>query len=172
MSNMSRTLQPFFNHSSHSHVFFSEKSNDFARWSTLAHLQLITIIVVSLALVTRYIRPTKHGRTLPGPLGIFDHTHAVSSRSWHYTGIPWAGPIWAFEDKIYETFTAWSEKFGSIYQVDIFGTNFIVLSDPRMAKDILSTNANVASDRPPVAVVHGSKTSGKYLPFLGNNGKI
>lgn len=65
----------------------------------------------------------------------------------------------------------WSEKFGMIYEVKLFGQNLIIISDPVIAKEVLAQRAKTVSDRPSLALVKGSKSSGKYLPFLGNNGK-
>lgn len=84
--------------------------------------------------------------------------------------MPWAGPVWAVEAaNIYKTFKAWSERYGSLYEVKLFGQNLIIISDPQIAREILSQNARIVSDRPPLALVKGSKDSGRYLPFLGNN---
>lgn len=81
--------------------------------------------------------------------------------------------MWAVEaSSIYKTFKQWSEKFGSLYEVTLFGQNLIIISDPSIAREILAKKAKTVSDRPPLALVKGSKDSGKYLPFLGNNGKI
>lgn len=55
--------------------------------------------------------------------------------------------------------------------MQLFGQNLIIISDPTIAKEILAQKAKTASDRPSLALVKGSKSSGKYLPFLGNNGK-
>jgi hypothetical protein len=54
--------------------------------------------------------------------------------------------------------------------VTLFGTKFVILSDPEVAKDILSKQGIIASDRPSIAIIPGSKYHGEYLPFLGNNG--
>lgn len=90
-----------------------------------------------------------------------------------YSGLPWAGPVWAVEaSSIYKTFKKWSEKFGSLYEVTLFGQNLIIISDPAVAQEILAKKAKTVSDRPPLALVKGSKDSGKYLPFLGNNGNL
>lgn len=79
--------------------------------------------------------------------------------------------MWAVEAaNIYKTFKQWSEKLGPLYEVKLFGQNLIIISDPQIAKEVLAQKAKFASDRPPLALVEGSKTSGKYLPFLGNNG--
>lgn len=72
---------------------------------------------------------------------------------------------------IYTTFKAWSEKLGNLYEVKLFGQNLIIISDPGIAREILAKKAKTVSDRPALALVKGSKDSGKYLPFLGNNGK-
>lgn len=69
------------------------------------------------------------------------------------------------------TFKTWSEKFGKLYEVKLFGQNIIIISDPTIAKEILAKKAKTVSDRPTLALVKGSKDSGKYLPFLGNNGR-
>lgn len=73
---------------------------------------------------------------------------------------------------IYTTFKTWSEKLGNLYEVKLFGQNLIIISDPGIAQEILAKKAKTVSDRPALALVAGSKDSGKYLPFLGNNGMI
>ncbi|KAK5101976.1 hypothetical protein LTS08_004435 [Lithohypha guttulata] len=117
-------------------------------------IQLFSIAFVVLAFTSRlFFRGRTLGKALPTP-----------------GGLPWAGPVWAVEaSNIYTTFKAWSEKFGKLYEVKLFGQNLIIISDPAIAKEILAKKAKTVSDRPALALVKGSKDSGKYLPFLGNN---
>ncbi|KAK5957797.1 hypothetical protein OHC33_000986 [Knufia fluminis] len=121
---------------------------------TLHSLQLATVAVVVLSFAAKlFSRSRKVGKPLPTP-----------------GGSPWAGPVWAVEAaNIYKTFKTWSEKFGSLYEVKLFGQNLIIISDPQIAKEILAQKAKIVSDRPTLALIKGSKDSGKYLPILGHN---
>ncbi|KAK4939715.1 hypothetical protein LTR66_014979 [Elasticomyces elasticus] len=121
---------------------------------TLQTVQLVSVAVVVVGIL-RYAFNVlrREGKPLPTPLAI-----------------PWAGPLWAIEGAtIYKTFKKWSDKFGSLYEVTLFGQNLIIISDPVVAQEILAQRAKTVSDRPALALVAGSKDSGKYLPFLGNN---
>lgn len=73
---------------------------------------------------------------------------------------------------IYRTFKSWADRLGPLYEVTLFGQNLIIVADPLIAKEILSLRAKAVSDRPSIALVDHSKVSGKYLPFLGNNGQL
>jgi hypothetical protein len=86
-------------------------------------------------------------------------------------GLPWLGPVWAVDaTSVFLTFQKWAQKYGSVYQVTIFGQHFAVVSDPNIAKDLLAKQGALCADRPSIALIDNSKESGKYLPFLGNNG--
>jgi hypothetical protein len=86
-------------------------------------------------------------------------------------GFPYAGPVWDLDGAhIWRSFAAWASKFGDIYQVQLFGQKFCILSDPKIAKELLAKQGAICSDRPDIGCVPGSKDSGAYLPFLGHNG--
>lgn len=82
-------------------------------------------------------------------------------------GLPWLGPLWQIDFSVaWLGFKAWADKFGPIYQVEIFGRNWIWISDPQIAHTLLSQRARIYSDRNSLWNVHNTKDGGEFLPFL------
>lgn len=83
------------------------------------------------------------------------------------SGIPWLGPLWQIDFSVaWLGFKAWGDKYGPIYQVEIFGKNWVWISDPQIAHTLLSQRARIYSDRNSLWNVHNTKDGGEFLPFL------
>lgn len=120
-----------------------------------------TQIIVSVALVTAAIysilssrRAAKNG--LPGP-----------------ALIPWIGRVHDLPiEFMWTKFKEWSDIYGPIYRTKMLGTMFIIVSDEKIAEDLLVKRAKTFSDRPMVRSLFDSKSSegsGEYLPLMGKN---
>lgn len=71
-------------------------------------------------------------------------------------------------------FKAWSDQYGpqGFYRTTMLGANFIVVTDEKVAEDLLMRRAKINSDRPAIRSLLDSKsTAGSmaYLPLMGRN---
>ena len=72
-------------------------------------------------------------------------------------------------------FKEWADVYGPIYQTRMLNHDFIVISNERVAHELLNKRAAIYSDRPAVPALVDSKStdgSGEYLPLMGRNGEI
>lgn len=125
-------------------------------YNTLGSLILLLMLYsLSYYLVTFFKLP-KNASWLPGP-----------------TGFGWIGRVWDIpRDHGYKRFKEWSDQFGPIYQINIFGNNHVWLASDKVARDLLVTRSQIFSDRPPIMNLQSSKHAPEYLPLLGFNGPI
>lgn len=69
----------------------------------------------------------------------------------------------------------WAKTYGPIYYTEMLGAKFIVVSDEKVAEDLLVKRAKYNSDRPMMRSVTDSKSSEggmEYLPLMGKNRKL
>ena len=69
-------------------------------------------------------------------------------------------------------FKEWSDIYGPIYYTEMLGAKFVIVSDEKIAEELLVKRAKFNSDRPPMRSVTDSKsTEGgmEYLPLMGKN---
>jgi hypothetical protein len=87
--------------------------------------------------------------------------------------IPWVGRIHDLPiDFMWLKFKEWADMYGPIYRTKMLGTNFVVISDEKIAEDILVKRAKVYSDRPEIKSLFDAKStygSMEYLPLMGKN---
>lgn len=87
-------------------------------------------------------------------------------------GIPFIGRVWDIpREHSYLQFKKWSDKFGKIYQVNIFGRNHVWVASDKIANELLVARSDTFSDRPQINNLDDSKTAPEYLPLLGYNRK-
>ena len=55
-------------------------------------------------------------------------------------------------------FKEWSDIYGPIYRTQMLGANFIIISDEKVAEDILVKRAKIFSDRPSMRSLFDSKS--------------
>lgn len=70
----------------------------------------------------------------------------------------------------------WGDKYGKdgYYRTEMLGTKFLVVTDEKVAEDLLVRRAKYNSDRPAVKSLFDSKSSYgsmEYLPLMGKNGE-
>lgn len=72
-------------------------------------------------------------------------------------------------------FKEWADIYGPLYRTKMLGANFIIISDEKVAEDILVKRARIFSDRPEMKSLFDSKSSTgtmEYLPLMGRNGSL
>lgn len=88
--------------------------------------------------------------------------------------VPWIGRIHDLPIQLmWLKFKEWADQYGPIYRTKMLGANFIIISDEKIAEDLLVKRAKVFSDRPEMKSLFDSKsTTGtmEYLPLMGKNG--
>lgn len=87
--------------------------------------------------------------------------------------LPWIGRIHDLPiDFMWLKFDEWAKEFGPIYRTKMLGANFIVISDEKIAEEMLQKKAKVYSDRPEIKSLFDAKStygSMEYLPLMGKN---
>jgi hypothetical protein len=69
-------------------------------------------------------------------------------------------------------FKEWADVYGPIYRTEMLGAKFIVVSDEKIAEELLIKRAKANSDRPQVRSLFDSKSTNgsmEYLPLMGKN---
>lgn len=69
-------------------------------------------------------------------------------------------------------FKEWADIYGPFYRTQMLGANFIIVSDEKVAEDLLIRRAKIYSDRPEMKSLFDSKSSTgtmEYLPLMGKN---
>ena len=86
-------------------------------------------------------------------------------------GLPLIGRVHDIPSKrTWLHFYKWATEYGPIYKHELFGTTHVWISSEEVAKDLLSKQASIFSDRPLIKNLPINKTGGEYLPLLGENG--
>ncbi len=77
--------------------------------------------------------------------------------------------------KMWLKFKEWSDVYGPIYYTEMLGAKFVIISDEKIAEELLVKRAKFNSDRPRMMSVTDSKSSDggmEYLPLMGRNRKL
>ncbi|CAG8950772.1 hypothetical protein HYFRA_00002985 [Hymenoscyphus fraxineus] len=86
------------------------------------------------------------------------------------TGLPFIGRVHDVPSTAtWLKFWEWSQEYGPIYQMEIFGSVHVWISSEQVANDLLSKRGSVYSDRPKIPNLPDNRTSGDYMPLLGRN---
>lgn len=93
------------------------------------------------------------------------------------TQIPYLGRIHDLPIQfMWLKFKEWADKYGQggYYRTAMLGAQFIVVTDEKVAEDLLVKRAKYNSDRPVIRSLFDSKStygSMEYLPLMGHNRK-
>lgn len=127
-------------------------------------MQLITIVLlgifaVGLALIhfVRAFKEINSPRYPPGP-----------------TQIPWIGRIHDLPIQLmWLKFKEWADihAVDGFYRTTMLGANFVIVTDEKVAEDLLVRRARTNSDRPVIRSLFNNKSSMEYLPLMGRNRK-
>ena len=122
---------------------------------TIAAAAFMVLGFVVLSLINRQ-RSKQNDHELPGP-----------------TLLPFIGRIHDLPiEYMWLKFKEWADVYGPIYRTEMLGAKFIVVSDERVAEELLVKRAKINSDRPMVRSLFDSKStegSMEYLPLMGKN---
>ncbi|KAL6154820.1 hypothetical protein ACJQWK_00630 [Exserohilum turcicum] len=87
--------------------------------------------------------------------------------------VPWIGRIHDLPiDFMWLKFNEWAETYGPIYRTKMLGDNFVIISDEKIAEEMLVKRAKLYSDRPEIKSLFDAKStygSMEYLPLMGKN---
>jgi len=87
--------------------------------------------------------------------------------------LPWIGRIHDLPiEFMWLKFKEWADIHGPIYRTKMLGANFIIISDEKIAEDMLVKKAKLYSDRPEIKSLFDAKStygSMEYLPLMGKN---
>jgi hypothetical protein len=90
--------------------------------------------------------------------------------------IPWVGRIHDLPiEFMWLKFKEWADIYGPIYRTKMLGDNFIIITDEKIAEDMLVKKAKLYSDRPEIKSLFDAKStygSMEYLPLMGKNRKL
>lgn len=128
------------------------------------HSFTLTVVVLAifgfaLTTIVSFLRPSKSSNSdqkLPGPtqLPLIGRVHDL--------------PI----EYMWLKFKEWADEHGPIYFTSMLGTKFVVVTDEKMAEELLVKRAKIYSDRPAVRSLFDSKSTNgsmEYLPLMGKN---
>lgn len=130
-------------------------------------MQLITLLAVGAALagfalfhLVKAFREINDPRGPPGPLQL------------PFVGRVHDLPVEFMWIKLKE----WADKYAvdGFYRTSMLGANFLVISDEKIAEELLVKRAKYNSDRPVIRSLFDSKSthgSMEYLPLMGKNGE-
>ncbi|KAK0640653.1 cytochrome P450 [Cercophora newfieldiana] len=125
----------------------------------LTALLLGGVVVVAAAIhFIKVFRKINDPNGLPGP-----------------TQIPYLGRIHDLPiDYMWLKFKEWGDKYatGGLYRTSMLGAEFVIITNERVAEDLLVKRAKFNSDRPQIRSLFDSKSehgSMEYLPLMGRN---
>jgi hypothetical protein len=133
-------------------------------------MQPLTIVALGVALV---------GFALLSLINKIQSKQAWKNKSTEPPGpalVPWVGRVHDLPiEKMWLKFAEWSETYGPLYRTQMLGDNFIIVSDEKIAEDLLVKRAKIYSDRPQIRSLFDAKStdgSMEYLPLMGKNGML
>jgi hypothetical protein len=90
--------------------------------------------------------------------------------------VPWVGRIHDLPiEFMWLKFKEWADMYGPIYRTKMLGANFVVITDEKIAEEMLVKKAKLYSDRPEIKSLFDAKStygSMEYLPLMGKNRKL
>lgn len=128
-------------------------------------MQPLTLLIAAGALVAL------------GVISFVNNLRAKNKKSEHRlpgpTLLPYFGRIHDMPIKhMWKKFKSFADEYGPIYYTEMLGTSFVIVSDEKIAEDLLVKKAKYNSDRPAVPSLFDSKSthgSMEYLPLMGHN---
>ncbi|KAK4182237.1 putative cytochrome P450 E-class, group I [Podospora australis] len=126
----------------------------------LVTVGLLAVVLIGAAIVhlTKIYRQLNDPRAPPGPIQI-----------------PYLGRIHDLPiEFMWLKFKEWADKYGAngFYRTSMLGAEFLIITDEKVAEDLLVRRAKYNSDRPNIQSLFDSKStygSMEYLPLMGKN---
>jgi hypothetical protein len=132
-------------------------------------MQPLTLVVVVVALV---------GFVLVSLLNALQSRQAWKNKATEPPGpalVPWVGRVHDLPiEYMWLKFKEWADTYGPIYRTQMMGDNFLIVTDEKIAEDLLVKRAKIYSDRPQIRSLFDPKStdgSMEYLPLMGKNRK-
>lgn len=135
---------------------------------TIATMQPLTLAVAGIALVAFAL------------ISLYNRLQATSpwkNKATEPPGpwlVPWVGRIHDLPiEYMWLKFKEWGDTYGPIYRTQMLGAPFIIITDEKVAEDLLVKRAKIYSDRPEIRSLFDPKSthgSMEYLPLMGRNG--
>lgn len=121
----------------------------------------VAIVGIAIVQLIKLFRQANDPKGIPGP-----------------TLIPYIGRIHDLPVQyMWLKFKEWADEYGidGFYRTEMLGDKFLIVSDEKVAEDLLVKKAKFNSDRPAITSLFDPKStfgSMEYLPLMGKNGKI
>lgn len=120
----------------------------------------VLLVLAGIAHLVRVFKQFNHPSRGPGP-----------------TLIPYFGRIHDLPIQyMWLKFMEWAEEYGKggFYRTEMLGTKFFIITDEKIAEQLLVKKAKYNSDRPAVQSLFDAKSTNgsmEYLPLMGKNGE-
>jgi hypothetical protein len=72
---------------------------------------------------------------------------------------------------MWKTFKEWADIHGPIYRTSMLGQQFIIISDEKIAQELLVKRGHIYSGRPQIRALIGHKTGVGYSALMDRNGE-
>jgi hypothetical protein len=145
-----------------------------ALFTLLKLILVVSVLYLLFKYLTRKSLPPGV-RPLPGPKGkVLFRCHFFRNLLTKIPeGLPFIGRVHDVPaDSTWLKFWEWSQEYGPIYQMEIFGSQHVWISSEQIANDLLSKRGAIYSDRPLIPNLPDNRTSGDYLALLGRTGML
>ena len=90
--------------------------------------------------------------------------------------VPWVGRVHDLPiEHIWLKFAEWAKEYGPIYRTQMLGDNFLIITDEKIAEDLLVKRGKIYGDRPQIRSLFDPKSTNgsmEYLPLMGKNGML
>lgn len=130
-------------------------------------MQPLTLVVAVVALV---------GFALLSLFNALQNRQAWKNKATEPPGpalVPWVGRVHDLPiEYMWLKFKEWADVYGPIYRTQMLGANFLIITDEKIAEDLLVKRGKIYSDRPQIHSLFDAKStdgSMEYLPLMGRN---
>jgi hypothetical protein len=73
---------------------------------------------------------------------------------------------------MWKKFKEWADIYGPIYRTSMLGQQFIIISDEKIAEELLIKRGHIYSGRPQIRALFDHKTGPGYLALMDRHGNI
>jgi hypothetical protein len=73
---------------------------------------------------------------------------------------------------MWRKFKEWADEFGPIYQTSMLGQKFVIISNEKLAQELLIKNGNKFAGRPQIRALINHKAGPVYSALMDRHGKI
>ena len=88
--------------------------------------------------------------------------------------VPWVGRVHDLPiEYMWLKFAEWAKTYGPLYRTQMLGSVFIIITDEKIAEDLLVKRGKIYGDRPQIRSLFDPKSTNgsmEYLPLMGKNG--